>query len=367
MVRIGHLLGKYQPPMILVDTNALVKFGQHDIGALSAVSKLINRLEAESDTDPKYEFVVLKGAADEYSHMYDSCILDSEGIPKASVEMVHQFQEIEFPEQLEERIADAKKLWLAYSRRAHTTDRKGMPHFIEMADRELLAYAMEQTANNRTCFVFSYDEDIRGPVHQMSLKNPYIHIVDDAVEDPAILADAGKEHILIPRKLLGTLYGFAGSAKPDHYLLSTRAPFENVKARVAVSIHPVKGEIRLEEGDASRQFLWIYDTEEYLESKGYKTSMIENRQDKEGAHMLNGLMSRYPMSSFQVVTAVRSRKDGWLNMFNTGRQVAWASGQITRNVESADMEWFSFDENYMGRFSWQTNAHLYDFQNRFPK
>ncbi len=115
MTTMARLLGKYQPPAVLLDSSTLVSLGQHDIATMSSVTKLRHELLSAGLAEP-YQVIVFGRAMMEYLRFFEEGVSGDYGIPKASYDMLEQLDDcFEFPQHLQVRIADARKLWKSTS------------------------------------------------------------------------------------------------------------------------------------------------------------------------------------------------------------------------------------------------------------
>ncbi|MBI4167721.1 MAG: hypothetical protein HY515_02075, partial [Candidatus Aenigmarchaeota archaeon] len=313
---LARLLGQYQRPVFLMDTSALVGIGQHNFGVLSPFTRHIIDMEAEDKNNP-YHVVVLERAAREYARLLEQGVCDDYGIPKSSVDLANDMGYTEFSDDLRSRIREARELWQKTSAKAPTKSVPGQYQILpSMTDQEIIAFVIEQADNHRRCYVFSDDEDIKGPVKSLSMRNPWIHYVERSFEKPSLIAGSEKKPLLITRRMLGEIYGAPTSAYAN-YLLTAKMPLLDEEVEVAVSVCPVEnGRIIGNETGMARHALYIRDIDELLDVKGWQRRMLEDRRDGELKRNAKKLMSKNFGVSFMNV--IRSRK---LGQFRVGHVV----------------------------------------------
>ncbi len=352
-----------------MDTSATVKLGQRDMGAYCGLVKITAELLTELGGDElPYDAVMLRSSANEYRRFFEQNVLDNNKVPKGSMHVVNAFPDMEFPKELRDRLEDAKNLWYSTSRRVGTWDKRfGRLHIIEKADTELLAYALEQADNGRICIVFTYDEDLIGPVSNMASKNDRVKYVADAAFPLHPFVHSGEMPLLIPSKVLGELYALQSCETPSQYLLTAKAPFLGERVDVAVSLHQIEGRITFEEGDASRHVLVTNDVDELFSVKGYRQRAIKDRLIRSGRKQVQKITADYAPGRFSVVSFGKSRKYGFMELKILKNHTYFGEAGLTREAEPADIRWFSFDGHYLGRFSLETEKYLEDFRKRYPK
>ena len=131
----------------------------------------------------------------------------------------------------------------------------------------IIAYTIEQAKNGRLCFVLTYDEDIAGPVRQLSSEYPNIRGLEECLVNPDYLQMNGNRRILISPAVLGQLYSMETTKNPSHYALTTMVPLGDGQIQMIDSIHPIDGGIRFNEGDVRRSVILVSDRQVLLEAK----------------------------------------------------------------------------------------------------
>ncbi len=363
----GHALGKLQKPVVIFDTSALVKMGQRDAGAIAAYSELGAILQERTSDTPPFNEVAFHSAVTEYMGLYEHHVLDEFGRPKASSEIVTLLPDNAFPTELRDRLGDATELWRHFSRKAQNAPIYGRFGALDLADKEIIAYALEQADNDRECYVFSYDEDIIGAVNGIDRHKDKIHLVTDRLLRPKFFeGNLSEGVVLIPADLAGKLYSMPSFEKPSHYIVTAKAPVAGGKFRIAVSIHPIEDRLSFHEGDAYRHVLWIDDAE-YVSMKGHQSNMEESRAAAKAKRFNVELTRRYGSGSFSLLCISKARSKGVMEVDFVDNNVTFKNGRLEKERVKIPADWFSFDPYYFGRFSPETNRYLYDFSRRYPK
>ncbi|MFH0889627.1 MAG: hypothetical protein V1836_00600 [Candidatus Aenigmatarchaeota archaeon] len=375
MNEMARLLGKYQRPVLALDTSTLVSLGQNDIATISALSRLDRELMHASG----YEVVVLEHVAKEYARFYDESVLGDFGIPKASLNVLESLGYSRFPDHLRTRIIDAQKLWKEASPKSPKniglqSDSQNNGHvnyalrrlsvLPSRSDQELLAFTLEQAENSRQCYVFSRDEDIIGPVKNLSKKYPCIHYVGYGVERPSLLSGKRKP-VLITPEVAGTLYNLEQNEPLENYLLSAKVPFAGEIVDMMVSVHRVEGAININEKEASRHLLNVSDIDSLAGVSGYKKDMISERENAKLKSAARRINNKYAALSF--VSVSRTRSGGLLRIAEVNRKVRFTSNGLVNDVETPDLEWFIAYPSYLREFSSETSDYLAGFKREFSR
>ncbi len=364
---MGRVLGYLQRPVFVMDTSAMVDIGQHNFGVLSPFTRHRIDLEAE-DRDNPYQVIVLERAAREYVRFFNQSVPGNYGIPKFSADLINDYivRYTEFSDDLRSRIREARELWQKTSAKAPLKSAPGQYQILpSMTDQDIIAFVIKQADNHRRCYVFSDDEDIKGPVKSLAAENPWIRYVERSFEKPSLIAGSEKKPLLITPGMLGEMYAAPTNAYAN-YLLTAKMPLLGEDVEVAVSVRPVEnGRIIGVEAGVARHALYIHDIDELFGVKDVQRRILEDKLDRELGRNAKKLLSKSFGMSFMSV--VKSRKLGQFRVRQLVQDARYANGHIERGVRTIDREWFMVDERDLMNLSPESWEYLERFRKRFPK
>ncbi len=371
---MARLLGKYQKPAVVFDTSTLVSLGQHDLATVSAVERLRRDLwsASQSAREEPYDLIIFEHVAGEYRRFFEQGVSGEYGIPKASNHILEQLDCSEFPSYLNNRVVDARKIWAEASPKSAGNSANGKgPVNLRNAlsqpsrtDQELLAFVLEQAENQRTCYVFSRDNDIIGPVKKLESTHPCVHYMGYSVERPSVLAGRKKPVLIMP-EVVGALYNLAPSKPFEYYLLSAKVPFAGEEVDAIVSMHPVEGRLKVEDGRASRHLLHVHDLDKLLAVKGYEREVFRSRENNAMRAAARGFEKDYATLSF--IDAAKLKDGGLLRMAQLKRKLVFDAGRLSSQGEAPELEWFTVYPSYLREFSPETYHYVSDFRRAFPR
>lgn len=359
-MRLGRLLGSLQDPVWVMDTSFLVKFGQHDYGAITQTMTAKHETAdyfTGQDKDKVYvQLMILDRVGSEYRGLYANRALGDYGIPKASIDLLSELELTEFPQALSDMIEPARMLWKLESAKAYKTQATA-----SRTDMEILAFALEQAENKRPCWVFSYDEDIAGPVRELAPRTHCAYLVKESAQNAdAVMEATGAKHkpIFLPPWLVGEFYKTPTCVEAARYVTTAKVPFAGREEEFAVSVRPIGNDMKFREGNVSRYVLYSIDVDDIEGATGYKRNMLLDRMRNETRKATKSLIEKHPSAS--IITVKKSRKSGVLRLGKIDLHTHYADGRLERSSEETGLDWFMVDDKYLQGFSPETLEHLRD-------
>ncbi|MFH1105720.1 MAG: hypothetical protein V1731_00740 [Candidatus Aenigmatarchaeota archaeon] len=362
-MRLGRWLGSLQDPVWVMDTSFLVKFGQHDYGAITQT--MTARQETAShfagqDKDKIYvQLMVLDRVGKEYKGFYDNHVPGDYGMPKASIDLLSELELTEFPQALSDMFGPAKSLWRTESKKAYARDYSKAQPSISKTDTEILAFTIEQAENRRPCWVFSYDEDITGPVKTLASKSNCVYLADESAQSAdAVMKTIEAKHnpIFLPPRIAGEFYKTPTRLEAAHCLTTAKVPFAGGEEEFAVSVNPIDTNLKFKDGNMSRYVLYAINVDDIKGSSGYMHNMLLDRMRSETRRATKSLMEKYPSAS--IITVKNSQKSGLMRLGKIDLRTYYSNNGLSRSSEDTGLEWLMVDDRYLQKFSPETLEHL---------
>ncbi len=365
-MRLGRLLGSLQDPVWVMDTSFLVKFGQHDYGAITqtmtARKETANYFAGQNKDKIYVQFMILDRVGKEYKRLYTDRVPGDYKIPKASVDLLAELELTEFPPYLRDMIGPAKMLWQTDSDK---DSGKRVLDDVSKTDMEIVAYSLEQAENRRSCWVFSYDEHIAGRISELERENPSIRLARESAQNAdTVMKTIGAKHkpIFLPPWIAGEFYKTPTCVEAVRCVTTAKVPFAGREEEFVVSVNPVADKLNFKDGNVSRYVLYSINVDDIEDSSGHKRAMFLDRLKKTVRRASKDLINRHPSAS--ILTAKKSQKSGVLRLGKIDLHTYYSGGKFERSSEESGLDWFMVDDAYLQRFSPETLEHLRDARRR---